>query len=218
MTDMEKGNNTNCVSASRQVISTVFLAHPLGPNAITERTNTARDERQIRSSVMLSNINEEANTTVEKVAPAVAKIDKRSNNRGSAIRVRKSQREKLDLINEVEMAIDDGKVSNTFEYFRNILKMSAAEVERYGNAVNKWRKGEAYATILKGCVGINDAKGMQKAKTHNSRSPFHEIEAQLYKIMVDHRSKGRRVSTQFLRTHARRIYESFLNSDNRVWS
>jgi hypothetical protein len=67
-------------------------------------------------------------------------------------------------------------------------------------------------------VGINDAKGMQKAKIHNSRSPFHEIEVQLYKIMVDHRSKGRRVTTQFLQTHARRIYELFLNSDNRMWS
>jgi DDE superfamily endonuclease./Tc5 transposase DNA-binding domain. len=210
--EVETRNKTNCASESGQVISSVFLAHPLGPNATTERTNTARDERQIRSAVMLSSNNN------EETIPTAQKVDKRSNNRGSAIRVRKTQREKFDLINEVEMAIDDGKASNTFDYFRNVLQMSGVEVERYGNAVNKWRKGEAYATILKDCVGSSDAKGMQKAKTHNFRSPFHEIEVELYRIMVDHRSKGRRVSTQFLQTHARRIYDLFLNSDNSRWS
>jgi hypothetical protein len=59
------------------MISTIFLAHPLGPNATTERTNTVRDERLFRSSVMFSNSDEEANPAVVAVAPTVKKGDKR---------------------------------------------------------------------------------------------------------------------------------------------
>ena len=52
MTNTEKGNNSCAVASG--VINTIFLAHPLGSDTTTERTNTARDERQNRSSVMLN--------------------------------------------------------------------------------------------------------------------------------------------------------------------
>ena len=127
-----KGNSINFASAASGVHGTVFLSHPLDSDATTIRTNAARDVRQSRSSMMLSNNNEKTGN------PKVEKIYKRKNNCGSALRVCKTQQEKLDLINEeVEMAVDDGKVSNTFDYFRNILQLSAAEVECYANAVNK---------------------------------------------------------------------------------
>mmetsp|Transcript_4250 Transcript_4250/g.6531 ORF Transcript_4250/g.6531 Transcript_4250/m.6531 type:complete len:151 (-) Transcript_4250:141-593(-) len=69
---------------------------------------------------------------------------------------------------------------------------------------NKWTTDEAYKKIINACWNNTDSANGHRKKlcTSSNESPFLDVEALLYRKILDRRKNGSRVSTSFIRITA----------------
>jgi hypothetical protein len=134
---------------------------------------------------------------------ANSKTDGRKGNRGSSKCHQWTVREKLEIVDEVMQAIDDGLASSATNYFRDVKQCQPAEVEYLRN--NFCSCDSVYRTMVARSVGVGQSVNV-KMKRRNAQSPFHEIENQLYAEFVDKRKKAQKVSSKWFRIQAQKIF------------
>ena len=146
--------------------------------------------------------------------------DKRVNNRGAAVRRRYSAREKVDFVDKVNEFIND--VSNSSvsvaSYFRGVLKCRESEVQSMCNTYYKWGKKEEYENNLRVILNMpKNAKGRRRVTNSNKKSPYHDMESELYSKFVTMRRSGRKVSASYIRIEGKKIFDRLKSENPAKW-
>ena len=171
-----------------------------GTRSADERWNQARSDYRLQ--------NEQSGTAVSNTRIQAPILDGRKTNRGCAVRQNWSSRQKVEFVDEVIQAINEGVAGSVTEYYRDVMKCVPAEVERLRNRFTKWSKADAYGRCLDDLLGRNKSSNGKKRQTRNTASPFHEIETELYSQFVEKRKKGQKVSSKWLQVNGRKIFNA----------
>ena len=131
------------------------------------------------------------------------KVDKRMNNRGAAMRMSYSASYKLTFVEDVNYNLDSGMFQTPTSYFRS----KELTEDKVVNCVKN------YGSWSKNIEKITAATMKNFKKSTVGKSPFHKVEAKLYQVITDHRAKGRRVSNNFIRLEALKIF-NIMKLDN----
>mmetsp|Transcript_15361 Transcript_15361/g.28931 ORF Transcript_15361/g.28931 Transcript_15361/m.28931 type:complete len:660 (+) Transcript_15361:59-2038(+) len=91
------------------------------------------------------------------------------------------------------------------------------DIEKYRNRYLKWSHDESYRKSLLDLIG-GKKKSQGRCKMQKvQKSPFHDIESELYGRFVDKRKKSQKVSSQWLRITAKQIFGEKQHADPDKW-
>ena len=132
------------------------------------------------------------------------KEDGRRGNRGAATRKRVTNSEKLDALEKLEMWQENMRLAgkshrSVADYCR---EFHGTEVQKWKTMYSKWQKD--VGKIAKAASDERYGRLKQIARGKN-RSPYQDMEAELYKKIRNHRNKKRKVSMLGIKTWARKI-------------
>ena len=137
-------------------------------------------------------------------------VDKRRNNRGSAVRKCHSSRFKVEFVDNVNSYINEINDSDrtVASYFRDVMKCRESELQLLSNNHYKWGRRNDYEKNLRSILSMpKNSGGPKRLKKTTRKSSFHEMETELYSNFVSMRRAGRKVSARYLRTEGRRIFD-----------
>lgn len=168
------------------------------------RTSTTQER-----SATLVNPQRETTATNEK-------IDGRIDNRGSAVRNSWTVIEKLELLDTVNEALDSGEARDVADYFRNVKQLGNVEADRMSNRYYRWNKD--YKNILNAVMNEGLKKNSKKKRMRKrTKSPFHEVETELYKRFVERRKNSQKVSARWIRVNGVKIFNDMKQQDPEKW-
>ena len=185
--------------------STVFIPNNVSGGDVktrkstgdAERNRTRKDLRMMDdSSVMLDRAGFEEGI----------KQDKRSSNRGASVRQSYTSRYKVNFVEEISEAMNQDPAMNVTRYLKECLKCTDSQGEKLRNQYYSWSKHPVYESCFRDLLGMPKNSGGRSRKKGLSNSPFQEIEVDLYRKFVEHRKKGRKVSSSWIRINAMKIY------------
>ena len=133
-------------------------------------------------------------------------VDGRRNNRGSSIRNSFSARDVVEFIDMVDEAIEDGRANSVTDFFRNVKNANEFEVTKMVAKYTKWSKDEFYSKKLNEIAGAKKCQHGRQRSKKQTKSPFHDIEEELYVAFTERRRKSHRVSGTWIRSTARKIF------------
>ena len=132
-----------------------------------------------------------------------APIDKRTYNKGASKRRRYTMKEKYDIIERCEEAINDDElpeIKTPTHYFYHVYE-NHDEAHKFVGLYGKWNKPDHRLKMINEILGKNFAM-----KARQTRSPYHQMENKLYGEIVKKRKSGHRVSNTFIRLRALHIF------------
>ena len=174
-----------------------------------KKNQLEKDRRETRAAL---NHNEESTND--------PKIDKRQGNRGAATRHSYSARKKIELVESVNEYLNEYAIENertVTKYFSDVMKCRPNELQQMCNRFYKWRKHDAYERCLREVLNLKKNQDGSKRKGTNRASPFQEIETELYAKIVEFRRNGRKISANWIRINARKIFIEKQNNNPGRW-
>jgi len=145
------------------------------------------------------------------------KVDKRRHNRGASVRQSYGSRYKVNFVDEISEAINQDPDMNVTRYLKECIKCTDSQAEKLRNQFYTWSKDTVYEPCLRDLLGLSKKSGGRSRRKRISKSPFQEIEVDLYKRFVDHRGKGRKVSSSWIRINAKKIYNEKKAANPQRW-
>ena len=139
---------------------------------------------------------------------APSRIDGRVTNRGASQRQRYTARFKMNFIEEVEELMQSNGLSNPIEVFRDIKKDNIRTATMLAQQYHKWTKNEVYKKTIDACWNNTDSAAGHRKRLNTSKheSPFLDVEALLYRLILDRRKNANKVSTSFIRITALSLF------------
>ena len=136
------------------------------------------------------------------------KIEGRKNNCGAGSRREWTSQQKVELIDKVREAVNQGLSKDPTDYFRNVRTLSPSEVERRRNFISKWSK--CYNILMQNVMVLKNkcAKGsawIRKGVSTQS-SLLHEIETEIYEDFAIRRMSSQKVSATWICVNGNKIY------------
>ena len=120
----------------------------------------------------------------------------------------------MELVDEVNDAIEEGKCSSAMDFFLGIGHTYDQAMQK-SNSYYKWNKESTYKAALRDIVGLGRKNSKQKFV--NRKSPFQELESKLYNEFRGMRSKSKKVSSRFIRINALKIYDELREKHPETW-
>ena len=113
---------------------------------------------------------------------------------------------------------EENQKKNVRGYFRDVLGCSESEVTELSNRFYKWTNGTAYEENLREILHLPKSEtGGKKKLGIVVKSPFHEIETELYGKFLDWRKNSRKVSSHWLRVQGMKIFEEEKEKNPERW-
>ena len=137
------------------------------------------------------------------------KKDGRKQNKGAIYRRRFTARDKIKLVDDVEEGFECGVAKTPIEFFRLTL-LPEQEAQYRANQYYKWSKPDVYGGLL-------DEVVHSKRKAVRIKSPFHEVEVDLYEKMRTMRKRGLKVSSKWIQINALKIFGELKTRDAAKW-
>ena len=126
-------------------------------------------------------------------------------------------RYKVNFVDEISEAINQDPDMNVTRYLKECMKCTDSQAEKLRNQFYTWSKDTVYEPCLRDLLGLSKKSGGRSRRKGISKSPFQEIEVDLYKRFVDHRGKGRKVSSSWIRINAKKIYNEKKAANLQRW-
>eukprot|EP00957_Ditylum_brightwellii_P012758 964153-Ditylum_brightwellii.AAC.1 len=140
------------------------------------------------------------------------KEDERRNKHGAAKRDRFDVQSKSELIQEVDDNIESSESNNATEYFRDVKKMDEHNAIKWAQRYITWSKEDHHRRLLKEVNRMNKKSKGKKGNTLNMKSPYHDIETEMYELFKKEIIKCHKVSATILQVNALKI----LNKEGRT--
>ena len=199
-TQESKGHENHCAYAQadlqKQIISdekqkkythetTVFLVSTKKNNeeASCKKPSPANIKRNLDLSYQRAK--EKSSTLMVGIGYDTEKVDIGYRNKKwvSGSRSQWTSLNKVELVEKVTEAVNQGLAKYPKDYFRNMGKLISGEVERRRNFISKWSKD--YKVLIQDVMGLKNKCAKVSAwvckVVSNKSYPFHEIEIEPYK-------------------------------------
>ena len=111
------------------------------------------------------------------------------------------------------------KLSSPLDVFRKTKKDNIGTATALANQYHKWAKDESYKKIINACWSNTDSANghHKKLSTYKNESPFLDVEALLYRKILDRRKNANRVSSSFIRITALSLFAKCKEEKPNKW-
>jgi hypothetical protein len=144
-------------------------------------------------------------------------LDGRKENRGAVVRKRFESRYKVEFVDSVNEYLnkDGGSVAG---YFRDVLKCRASEQQYHFNNYHNWSRKDDFESNLRKFMNLpKNANGPKALGKGHRKSPFHEMETELYADFTKMRKESRKVSANWIRIQGKKIFERMKTAHPDRW-
>ena len=126
--------------------------------------------------------------------------DKRKYNRGSDMRMSFDAHFKYRHLMHFEQWVKEEEGRNLSSY---CFCFHSNEQMKWINSIARWRKSKEKIVAAVSDKIYGNCKRLKS--TARTRSPYHQMEQKLYQEIVNHRSRGRKVSMQWIKVKAKKL-------------